>query len=149
MVPIPPVPPLTTEQQVAQILLAQETAERKQDSSSLRFQLYAALGISFVFLLLTWHKFGFSWAISNVLLSDFYILFLITGNPWHWLFHRQDPHFKVTASSRIITWVLLIGSLVLGLIISPGSLSGGNLQNLAGTSTNLQQAQQLQQELSN
>lgn len=136
--------PQTPEQQMAQILLGEATNARRSASKQTHWHVGAALGVSLLFLLITWHKSGFSWAASNVLLSDFYVLTLAVGNPWRWLFHHSDPDFHVSATSRTVSWLFLLGSLALGLILTPSMLNG-----LQSVNDNLQQAQQLQQELGN
>ena len=137
-------PPLTTDQQIAQILLEQKKQERQQSNGTVMFQIRAALAISLLFLIMTWLRSGFSWAASNVLLSDFYILTLAIGNPWRWYLHRNDPDFHVSTLNRATSWLLLLVSLALGLLISPVTMRG-----LQGRASDLQQAQQLQQELGN
>ena len=137
--------PLTTDQQIAQILLEQKQQERTQSSAHIKYQIVAALGISLLFLILIWHRSGFSWAASNVLLSDFYVLTLAIGNPWRWYLQHNNPEFRVSAISRTASWFLLLLSLSLGLTLTPGTLNG--LQGRQAS--DLQQAQQLQQELGN
>lgn len=139
-----PKTPLTADQQIAEILASEVSSERKKTAISIATQLYVAVSISLIFFAIIWYKSGFSWAISNVLLSDVGILTLAIGNPWRWLFHHKDPDFQVSTTSRIISWLFLLLSLLLSLIISPSSLS-----TLNQSAASLQQAEQLQQELGN